>query len=62
MDELGRGTSKEEGFGISHAVCEYLLCTEVNNVFVLRFFISDLNILGSIFVLLSTLCCFATYR
>ncbi|XP_061165050.1 mutS protein homolog 4-like [Saccostrea echinata] len=25
MDELGRGTSQEEGVGICHAVCEYLL-------------------------------------
>ena len=25
MDELGRGTSNEEGLGICHAVCEYLI-------------------------------------
>ena len=25
MDELGRGTGNEEGVGICHAVCEYLL-------------------------------------
>lgn len=25
MDELGRGTGNEDGIGICHAVCEYLL-------------------------------------
>lgn len=30
MDELGRGTSNEEGFGICHSVCEYLLTTNVS--------------------------------
>lgn len=29
MDELGRGTSSEEGVGICHAVCEYLLSSKV---------------------------------
>lgn len=29
MDELGRGTSNEEGVGICHAVCEYLLSSKV---------------------------------
>ncbi|CAI8056057.1 MutS protein homolog 4 [Geodia barretti] len=28
VDELGRGTSNEEGFGICHAVCEHLLTTK----------------------------------
>ena len=30
VDELGRGTSNEEGFGICHAVCEHLLTTKVS--------------------------------
>ena len=29
MDELGRGTSNEEGSGICHAVCEYLIRQKV---------------------------------
>lgn len=29
MDELGRGTSSEEGVGICHAVCEHLLTLKV---------------------------------
>ena len=35
MDELGRGTSNEEGFGICHAVCEYLLRSEVSVILTL---------------------------
>lgn len=29
IDELGRGTSAEEGIGICHAVCEFLLSLKV---------------------------------
>ena len=29
VDELGRGTSSEEGVGICHAICEHLLATKV---------------------------------
>ena len=29
MDELGRGTSSEEGVGICYAVCEHLLHSKV---------------------------------
>ena len=30
VDELGRGTSSEEGVGICHAICEHLLATKVH--------------------------------
>lgn len=29
IDELGRGTSAEEGIGICHSVCEFLLSLKV---------------------------------
>lgn len=32
IDELGRGTSREEGVGICYAVCEQLLQTKVATV------------------------------
>ena len=32
VDELGRGTSSEEGVGICHAICEHLLATKVEEL------------------------------
>lgn len=29
IDELGRGTSAEEGIGICHSICEFLLSLKV---------------------------------
>lgn len=37
MDELGRGTSSEEGVGICHAVCEYLLHLKAFTFFATHF-------------------------
>ena len=41
IDELGRGTSREEGVGICYAVCEQLLQTKVatmvHNIYCLLF-------------------------
>lgn len=34
IDELGRGTSAEEGIGICHAVCEFLLSLKVEYVLI----------------------------
>lgn len=31
IDELGRGTSAEEGIGICHSVCEFLLGLKVRH-------------------------------
>ena len=36
MDELGRGTSSEEGVGICYAVCEYLLHSKVRSLIIFR--------------------------
>ena len=32
VDELGRGTSSEEGVGLCHAICEHLLNTRVSGM------------------------------
>lgn len=32
IDELGRGTSREEGVGICYAICEHLLQTKVGYI------------------------------
>jgi DNA mismatch repair protein MSH4 len=37
MDELGRGTSSEEGVGICYAVCEYLLHSKAFTIFATHF-------------------------
>ncbi|KAJ8047643.1 MutS protein-like 4 [Holothuria leucospilota] len=37
IDELGRGTSNEEGVGICHAVCEYLISLKAFTFFVTHF-------------------------
>lgn len=37
MDELGRGTSAEEGVGICHSICEYLLRLKAFTFFVTHF-------------------------
>ncbi|XP_046376598.2 mutS protein homolog 4-like isoform X1 [Haliotis rufescens] len=37
IDELGRGTSAEEGVGICHAICEYLLKFKAYTFFVTHF-------------------------
>ncbi|PIK47411.1 putative mutS protein-like 4 [Apostichopus japonicus] len=37
IDELGRGTSNEEGVGICHAVCEYLISIRAFTFFVTHF-------------------------
>ena len=43
MDELGRGTSSEEGVGICHAVCEHLLTTKVTHIltYVYNMYVQD---------------------
>ena len=37
IDELGRGTSADEGVGICHSVCEYLLCLKAFTFFATHF-------------------------
>ncbi|KAL5005729.1 hypothetical protein ScPMuIL_016887 [Solemya velum] len=47
VDELGRGTSTDEGIGICHAVCEYLLNLKAFTFFVTHFL--DLTNLDSLY-------------
>ncbi|XP_056009857.1 mutS protein homolog 4-like isoform X2 [Ostrea edulis] len=47
MDELGRGTSQEEGVGICHSVCEYLLGYKAFVFFATHFM--DLSQLDSLY-------------
>lgn len=37
IDELGRGTSSEEGIGLCHSICEYLLSSKAFTFFVTHF-------------------------